>query len=107
MELQPIIKSYVTFKDDEARIVGKEHLKAEYVARMHVDGNAPIEEVMEHYSISRAQVYGALAYYYENQTILDAEYNRSWDESQGTHISEWRKIISERYKQMQDNNDTR
>jgi len=106
MESQPIIKSYIVFKDGEARIVGKEHLKAEYVARMHVDGKSSIEDVMEHYNISRPQVYGALAYYYENQTLLDDEYKRSWDESEGIHISEWRKTINQRYRKMQNQGDT-
>ena len=62
MEAQPIIKSYIIFKYGEARIVGKEHLKAEIVARMHVDGQATVDDVMEHYRLTRAQVYGALAY---------------------------------------------
>ncbi len=48
METQPILKPYIMFKDNEARIVGKEHLKAELVARMYVDGKASIDEVMEH-----------------------------------------------------------
>lgn len=99
MNAEPVIKSYIVFKDGEARIAAKEHLKAEIIARMHVDGKASVEAVMEHYGLSRAQVYGALAYYYENQTLLDEAYEKSWTESKGINTKEWRRIIEERQTQ--------
>ena len=76
-----VIKDYIVFNDGEARIAGQEHLKAELVARMHVNGERDIDYVMEHYGLTRAQVHAALAYYYENQTVLDEDYARSWAES--------------------------
>ncbi len=86
-----MIIKYIIFKDDEARIVGKEHLRAELFARMHASGNASIEEVMEHYGLSRAQVHAALAYYFENQAMLDELYEKSWAESKGIKSTEFKK----------------
>lgn len=66
------VVSHIVMKDGEARIEGKEHLKAEMVARLYVDGEASIEEVMAHYGLAAAEVHAALAYYYDNQAELDA-----------------------------------
>lgn len=63
-------------KDGEARIEGKKHLKAEMVARMYVDGDHTIEDVMSHYGPTAGQVHAAIAYYYDNQTELDATHER-------------------------------
>lgn len=59
-----------------AYIAGKEHLKAEMVARMYVDGDYTIEQVMDHYGLTPAEVYAALAYYYDNRAALDAKQAR-------------------------------
>ncbi|MEQ8672097.1 MAG: DUF433 domain-containing protein [Aggregatilineales bacterium] len=96
MQAGIVIKDYVMFKDDEARIVDKEHLKAEVVARMYVNGKASIEEVMAQYGLSRAQVHAALAYYFENQAVLDALYEKSWAESKGIKSAEFKKQILSR-----------
>jgi uncharacterized protein with von Willebrand factor type A (vWA) domain len=52
-------------------IKGKEHLKAEMVARMVVDGDATIQQTMDHYGLSEAEVHAALTYYYDNRLELD------------------------------------
>jgi hypothetical protein len=67
-------KTYLEFQGREAVFINHPHLKAELVARMHVNGGATIEEVMEHYNLSRAEVYAALTYFYDNQEVLDARY---------------------------------
>jgi uncharacterized protein (DUF433 family) len=53
------------------RIKGKAHLKAEMVARMVVDGDASIQQTMEHYGLTEAEVHAALTYYYDNREELD------------------------------------
>ena len=68
--------NHIVIKDGEARIAGKNHLKAEMVARMYVDGDYTIEAVMTHYGLTAAEVHGAIAYYYDNQAALDAVYER-------------------------------
>jgi uncharacterized protein (DUF433 family) len=68
------IITHITLQDGEGRISGKEHLKAEMVARMVVDGDHSIDEVAEHYGLSLGEVHAAVAYYYDNQAELDAAY---------------------------------
>lgn len=96
MEAKTVIKDYIVIKEGIARIVGAEHLKAELVARMHVNGGRSIDFVMAHYGLSRAQVYAALAYYYENQEILDLAYEQDWAESQGIKSADLRAEIEAR-----------
>ena len=79
----------ITFKDGEARIVGKEHLKAELVARMHVSGGATIDYVMAHYGLTQAQVHVALTYYYENREALDEAYEKSWADFRARVEARW------------------
>jgi uncharacterized protein (DUF433 family) len=79
--METVVKTYIVMRDGEARIAGNEHLKAEYVARRYVNGGDPVEKVMEHYGLSRAEVHAALAYFYENQETLDLEYQEAWEES--------------------------
>jgi uncharacterized protein (DUF433 family) len=95
-----VIKDYILFKDGEARIAGAEHLKAELVARMHVSGGASIDYVMDHYGLTRAQVHAALAYYYENQSELDAAYEQSWAESKGISAADLRAEIERRMRRQ-------
>lgn len=70
--------SHIIFKDGHARIDGKEHLKAELVARMVVDGDYPVNEVMTHYGLSAAEVHAALTYYYDHRAELDAAHEQTW-----------------------------
>jgi uncharacterized protein (DUF433 family) len=70
------LNSLLVSKDGEGHILGKEHLKAEMVARMVVDGDYPIEDVMAHYGLTASEVHAALTYYYDNQPELDAAHER-------------------------------
>ena len=70
------IVNHIVMKDGQAWIEGKEHLKAEMVARMYVDGDHSIDAVMAHYGLSAAEVHAALAYYYDNRTELDSDQQR-------------------------------
>lgn len=75
-----IMNSHIVIKEGQARIEGKEHLKAEMVARMYVDGDYTIEEVMAHYGLTAAEVHAALTYYYDNQETLDAAHEAALSE---------------------------
>src|SRR5258708_33676527 len=70
------ITTHIIMKDGQAYIEGKEHLKAEMVARMHVDGDYSIDEVMSHYHLTAAEVHAALSYYYDNRGELVAAHTR-------------------------------
>lgn len=102
MQAEHYIKDYIIIKDGTARILGKEHLKAEVVARMHIGGNASIDEVMEHYNLSRAQIHAILAYYYENQTELDAAYEAAFNDPRIVKSSDLREKISKRQQHSSD-----
>ncbi len=102
MQEATIIQNYIIFKDGEARIAGKEHLKAELVARLHVNGERDVDYVMEQYGLTRAQVYAALTYYFENQQVLDEEYKKSWADSKAIKSADFRAEIEPRMLRNED-----
>ncbi len=65
------IPNHIIITNGKATIAGHGGIKAELVARMVVDDGYTIEQTMENYNLSRAQVLSAMAFYYENQQILD------------------------------------
>lgn len=71
------IVNHIVMRDGQARIEGKEHLKAEMVARMYVDGDYTIDEVMLHYGLTAGEIHAAIAYYYDNRAELDAAYDNT------------------------------
>lgn len=73
------IPNHIVITNGKATIAGRGGIKAELVARMVVDDGYTIEQTMENYNLSRAQVLSAMAFYYENQAYLDAEHKRVWD----------------------------
>ena len=74
------IINHIIMKDGQARISGKEHIKAEMVARMYVGTDYSIEDVMAQYNLTAAGVHATIAYYYDNQAILDANHNKVIEE---------------------------
>jgi uncharacterized protein (DUF433 family) len=68
------IINHIIIKDGEARIEGKDHLKVEMIARMYVEGDYSIEDVMTQYGLTAGEVHAAIAYYYDNRAELDAAY---------------------------------
>src|SRR5258706_2314691 len=66
------ITTHIIMKDGQTYIEGKEHLKAEMVAHMYVDGDYSIDEVMSHYHLTAAEVHAALSYFYDNRDELEA-----------------------------------
>jgi len=73
------LTNHVVITNGIPTVLNRGHLKAEMVARMVVNDGYTIEEAMEHYNLSRAQMYSIIAFYYENQEYLDAEYQRKRD----------------------------
>jgi uncharacterized protein (DUF433 family) len=64
---------HLRIEDDIAYVAGHGYLKAEMVARMHVDDQYSLEEVMTHYHLTPSEVHACLVYYYDNQEMLDEE----------------------------------
>jgi len=69
--------NHIIIINNQARIRRKTNLKAEMVARMFVDGDYSIDDVMEQYGLTASEVHSAIAYYYDNQETLDAEYEHA------------------------------
>ena len=67
------VVNHIEIRDDTAYVAGR-NVKAKMVARMVVREKASVEQVVEQYSLTPAEVHAALAYYYDNQAVLDAEY---------------------------------
>ena len=62
---------HIEVRDGQARIAGR-NLKIKMVISRLLHGTgASIEEVMEQYDLSRAQIHAVLAYYYDHQTEID------------------------------------
>ncbi len=85
---------YIEIRDGKAFIRGRSH-KVKMVAGMYVYGGATIEQVMEQYGLSRAEVHAALAYYYDNQAAFEQE-----DREIDAHFATERQQSAERLERM-------
>lgn len=65
--------NHIEIRDGVGFIAGR-NTKAEMVARMYIGTDHTIEDVIEQYNLSAAEVHSAIAYYYDNQESLDARY---------------------------------
>lgn len=70
MDLQ-IPVQHITVENGKAYI-GERRVKVKMVARLYLNG-ATIEQVMEQYDLSAAEVFAALAYYHDNRESFEAE----------------------------------
>lgn len=47
------------------------HVKVHMIAQKHLIAGERVEDIANHYGISLADVYGALAYYYDNRAYFE------------------------------------
>ncbi|MGB7341361.1 MAG: hypothetical protein WBC91_20870 [Phototrophicaceae bacterium] len=66
-----MIKQHITMKGDIGYLTDHPHLKAHIVAQMHIHGSVPIADVAEQYGVELADVYAAIAFYYDNRTKIE------------------------------------
>jgi uncharacterized protein (DUF433 family) len=67
---------HIEIRDGEAKIIGR-NVKVKMVISRLVHGKgATIPEVMEQYRLTQAQVMSVLAYYYDHQAEIDADFER-------------------------------
>lgn len=64
---------HVELIDGQALIAGRQ-VKVKMVVNMHLRGGASLEEVIEQYHLTAAEVHAALTYYYDNQDSFDRQY---------------------------------
>ncbi len=48
-------------------------VKVRMIAEMYLEGGASVEDLMERYALTAAEVHTALAYYYDHQEAFDEE----------------------------------
>ena len=63
--------NHIEIRDGRGYVAGR-NVKAEMVARMCVGTDYTVEDAMEQYNLSAAEVHAAIAFYYDNQEELDA-----------------------------------
>ncbi len=85
------VVNHIEIRDGRGYIAGRS-VKAEMVARMFVGTDYTIEDVMDQYNLSAAQVHAAIAYYYDNQAELDARRDEAirWAETNATTPDQFR-----------------
>lgn len=91
------IINHIEIREGRDYIAGTNH-KAEMVARMFVGTDYEIEEVMQQYNLSAAEVHAAIAYYYDNQSELDARYAESiqWAKENAVTLEQFKAKIENR-----------
>jgi len=89
--------NHIEIRDGRGYIRGTKK-KAEMIARMYVGTGYTIEEVMEHYNLSAAEVHAAIAYYYDNQAELDARHQNAiqWAEENALTLDKLKAKIAAR-----------
>lgn len=69
LDLAPI--NHIEIRNGQARITGR-NVKVKMVISRLIHGEpTTIEEVMEQYNLSRAEVHAVLAYYFDHQEAID------------------------------------
>lgn len=88
---------HIEIRDGRAYIRGT-NKKAEMVARMYVGTDYSIEDVMAQYNLSAAAVHAAIAYYYDNQDVLDARHQaaREWADENALTLDAFKARIESR-----------
>ena len=90
--------NHIEIRDGRGYIRGT-NKKAEMVARMFVGTDYTIEDVMEQYNLSAAEVHSAIAYYYDNQEELDARHRQAiqWAEENAMTLDKFKAKIASRH----------
>lgn len=88
---------HVEVRDGTGYIKGR-NIKAEMVARQHIMEKSSVEEVAQQYELSPAEVYSAIAFYYDNKAELDARYAQALEHARqvGTSYEDFKAKISAR-----------
>jgi uncharacterized protein (DUF433 family) len=61
---------HIEVRDGQARISGRP-LKVKMVISRIIHGSATIDEVMEQYNLTRAEVHAVIAYYFDHKEQID------------------------------------
>ena len=89
--------NHIEMRDGRGYVRGT-NKKAEMIARMYLNADYTIEEVMEQYNVTAAEVHAAVAYYYDNQAELDARHQQAiaWAEENAMTLDKFKAKIASR-----------
>lgn len=93
----PVI-NHIEIRDGQARIVGR-NVKVKMVISRLFDGTgATIDEVMEQYDLSRAEIIACIEYYYDHKDAIDRVFAAEDVQLSNEAIlsSEWKSRMHER-----------
>ncbi len=87
----PVV-NHIEIRDGQARIVGRSVKVKMIVSRLFDGTGADIEDVMEQYDLSRAEVMACLEYYYDHKDAIDRIFAAEDVELSETAVlsSEWK-----------------
>lgn len=66
---------HIEIRDGQARIVGRNLKVKMVISRLFHGTGASVEEVMEQYNLTRAEVHAVIAYYYDHKEAIDAYFD--------------------------------
>ena len=91
------VVNHIEIRDGRGYFAGR-NIKAEMVARMYVGTDYTVEDVMEQYNLSAAEVHAAIAFYYDNQRELDARHAEAiqWAEENALTLEKFKAKIAAR-----------
>jgi uncharacterized protein (DUF433 family) len=69
VDFSPI--NHIEIRDGQARITGRNVKVKMIISRLFHGTGASVDEVMEQYSLSRAEVHAIIAYYYDHKEAVD------------------------------------
>ncbi len=101
MDTVPV--QHIEIIDGKACILSKgRRLKAKLIAAMVVKAGASIEETMEYYDLTYAEVHAALTYYYDNQEAIETSFKdaETYVREMGTSLDELIVRLQARQKQQ-------
>jgi hypothetical protein len=98
-----LVKQHIVLKNGVGYLADYPHLKAHLVAQMHIHGKNSIEAVAEHYQIDLADVYAAIAYYYDNQQAIEDRISTAIENARKTGKSNFREEKWSDYNSIDDN----
>jgi uncharacterized protein (DUF433 family) len=79
--MSTVITSHISIDADGTAWIDRTQIKVmEVVIDKLAHGSSPEEMHFQYPHLSLAQIHAALAYYYDNQSELDAEIERQWRE---------------------------
>jgi uncharacterized protein (DUF433 family) len=93
--MEIVLVNHIEIKDGRAVIAGR-NLKADMVGAAVVKWGATIEEAMEQYELSRAEVHAALAYYYDNEEAIEQAFREADEYVRRVGVSAEEKIAEMR-----------